>query len=179
MTDLYTLCPYCGDTLSPHESVCPACQENLAGLIKLEKQHLMLYNEAIDAARAGALDDAVLALKMSLRLQESFAPAARLLAKVYARQGRWCDARRAAMRAQTLLPEDRELADFLIEIDRAEAGQQPQPQEDVHLYTRERQAAQSLAAEAEQRDIVAAFGAGATAVGLFAFIVGLLRGGRD
>ena len=179
MTELYTLCPYCGDTLPAQEAVCPSCHEDLAGLISLEKRHLLLYNEAVDAARAGDLDGATLALRMCLRAREDFAPALKLLAKVYARAANWRLAREAAHRAEELLPGDPALSDLLAEIDRAEAAELTKRRIRAQEVALDRRTTAEEYLEAEQRDVVAAFGAGAALVAIFVFIVALLRGGRD
>ncbi len=122
-----TLCPYCGGTLAAGESTCPACQENLAALIRLEKRHLLLYNEALDAARAGEWEQAILALQLSLREREDFGPACKLLAKVYAAAGQWDKAREAVHRAQELLPDDATLAELLRDIDKGSGRRRSWP----------------------------------------------------
>ncbi len=175
MTEHLTVCPYCGETLPADDAVCPACHENLAGLIQLEKRHLLLYNEAVDAARSGDLESARVVLLMSVRARNDFGPAYRLLAKVYAAQGNLTQARLIARTALELLPGDPDLEDLIAGLDRSEridmaAQGEKEPSRPVET---------PVAPGAERKDIVAAYGAGAALVGLGAFIIGLLRGGRD
>ncbi|NLX36532.1 MAG: hypothetical protein GXY68_07605 [Chloroflexi bacterium] len=175
MTEHLTACPYCGDVLPAEDAICPACHENLAGLIQLEKRHLLLYNEALDAARSGDLESARVVLLMSLRARSDFGPGYRLLAKVYAAQGNVAQARLAAQAALKRLPGDADLEDLIKGLDQStHADILAQESIDGHPA-----APPPSEASAERKDIVAAYGAGAALVGLGAFIVGLLRGGRD
>lgn len=100
------ICPYCGGLVPGDTTVCPDCQEDLAGLARLELAPAIYYNEALAAARQGRLSDALARLQAAIALDGGFVPAHRLLAKVYARHGMWAEAEAAAARAVALAPDD-------------------------------------------------------------------------
>lgn len=131
-----TECPYCGDNIPIDTTVCPACQEDVASLIKLERWHLILYNEALAAAKAGNLQDALRKANASLEMSDDFWPAQALLAKIYAHRGAWESAAQAIEAALDVAPGDsslRALADSIaqkVEAHRAsERPPAPEPSE--------------------------------------------------
>lgn len=113
-------CPRCGSAVPEGETVCPACQEDLSALVRLQSDHLRLYNEALALAREGHLGEAQARLLASLSLNEAFAPAHALLAKVRARLGLWEEAKANAQRAAELAPDDPDLAGLPALIEEAE-----------------------------------------------------------
>ena len=114
------ICPYCGGLVPGETTVCPDCQEDLAGLARLELAPAIYYNQALAAARQGRLSEALARLQAAIALDGGFVPAHRLLAKVYARHGMWAEAEAAAARAVALAPDDAQAAATRDAIQRAD-----------------------------------------------------------
>jgi len=123
-------CPYCGGTVPLDSTVCPDCQEELAGLIKLERWHLILYNQALASAKSGDLVEAAWKSIASLESNGAFGPAYALLAKVRARQGRWEQATWAIESALALAPGDASLESLAEAVARGRRAAEPPPPED-------------------------------------------------
>ncbi|MHB1293972.1 MAG: tetratricopeptide repeat protein [Anaerolineae bacterium] len=119
MKDTTITCPNCGGTLPQDTTICPDCQEDLSALARLEYEHAIRYNEALALARDGQFEEARNKLLVAIELDPSFVPAYVLLAKVYARQAAWADARQCIVRACDLAPEDNEFPRLALEIERA------------------------------------------------------------
>jgi tetratricopeptide (TPR) repeat protein len=116
-----TTCPYCETPLPPDTVVCPACGEDLAGLLHLEYAHKIYYNEALQFAQDGDLEQARDSLLLCLRLHPSFAPAHGLMARLAAQSGEWARAREHAARAKALEPKNPTWDALLEALDEAEA----------------------------------------------------------
>lgn len=125
-----TVCPYCGGAVPLDTTVCPDCQEDLAGLIKLERWHHILYNQALASAKSGDLVEAAWKAIASLEANGAFWPAYALLAKVCARQGRWEQATRAIESARALAPGDASLESLAEAVARGRRDAEPPPPED-------------------------------------------------
>lgn len=106
MNEQTMICPYCGGLVPGDTTICPDCQEDLAGLARLELAPAIHYNEALAAARENRLAEALYRLQAAIALDAGFVPAHRLLAKIYARRGMWAEARACAARAVSLAPDD-------------------------------------------------------------------------
>ncbi|MHB0855988.1 MAG: tetratricopeptide repeat protein [Anaerolineae bacterium] len=119
MKDTTITCPNCGGALPQDTTICPDCQEDLSALARLEYEHAIRYNEALALAREGQFDEARNKLLVSIESDATFVPAHVLLAKVYARQGEWAEARLCIVRACDLAPEDNDLPRLALEIERA------------------------------------------------------------
>lgn len=153
-------CPRCGSTVPADETICPVCQEDLSALVRLQWEHLRLYNEALALAREGHLEEAQAHLLAALSLNETFAPAYALLAKVQARLGLWESAKANAQRAAEIAPDDADLAALPALIEEAE-------QEAIAEQARRAQESQQALISALSRDatrhraeLAVAFGAG-------------------
>jgi len=140
-------CPRCGNPVPDGETVCPTCQEDLSALLRLQAEHLRLYNEALVAAREGNLEEAQARLLAALSLNDAFAPAHALLAKVRARLGRWQEAKASAQRAADLAPNDAAMVNLPALIEEAE---------------REAMAAQALRERESHQTLLSALSRGAT-----------------
>ncbi|OGO05197.1 MAG: hypothetical protein A2Y73_04815 [Chloroflexi bacterium RBG_13_56_8] len=164
-------CPYCGGSVPlDTTTICPYCQEDLSALAHLEYIHAIHYNQALSLAREDKLDEARERLLLSLEVKENFAPSHILLAKIYARQRQWVEAKASIARAMELSPDNETVRELAREIELAaqRAGGMAAHE------TRER-VGQFLAAH--QREVVRAFGVG---IGLMAFIgIVLFRLFRD
>ena len=99
-------CPYCGGQVPEDTTICPDCHEDLAPLVRLEREHAILYNEGLAAAQAGDLDTARIKVLCALERETDFVPAVLLLAKIAAAQGDWPLARRTGARALDLAGDD-------------------------------------------------------------------------
>ncbi len=176
MTEWSFACPYCGATVSPQETVCPACHEDLAALIQLEYGYAIHYNEALDLARRGALDEARELARLSIRLNDRFAPAHALLAKIEARQGRWDMAQKSIQRAVQLAPDERVLRELESLIFRLaeEARIRQEARAKAAALRRRRQAERYLAMH--RRDMLVAFALGALVVSIVVVFARLFLG---
>jgi tetratricopeptide (TPR) repeat protein len=106
LTETRIKCPYCAGTVGPDSTVCPDCQEELAALFRLEFGHVVLYNQALALARNGAWLEARNKLLAAIEAAPDFAPAHRLLTKVYVQAGDWEAAHRALVRGLEAAPGD-------------------------------------------------------------------------
>lgn len=167
------LCPYCGDTVPDDEVICPSCHEDLSGLVHLERQYQILYNEAIGAVRAGQLDEAISALKLTQRANPEFAPAHMLLAKIHANRGEWMEARAAVTEAVRVSPGDHTVLDLAREIVSMEESTSASSAQTVAIKARvpvsDAPAPRSASFDQEV-GAVAAFAIGASLVALYAFV---------
>lgn len=166
------VCPYCGGNLSTDSTICPDCQEDLSGLIRLESGHIVYYNEALSLAREGKLEDACARLLVALELEEGFVPGHILLAKVYARQGRWPQARASVVRALDRSPEDGLVRELAAEIERSaqeDAARRP-------AVSRAKRAAAERVRTARQPDVGGAFVLGAGLATVLALVVSWIGG---
>ncbi|HHX65050.1 MAG TPA: hypothetical protein GX702_09210 [Chloroflexi bacterium] len=150
MNDRSLFCPYCGGNVPTDTTICPDCHEDLAALLRLEYAYAIHYNEALAAAREDRLDVAEAGLHTAIRLNPTFLPAHRLLAKVYARQGDWERAQAAIHRAFELAEDDGETVALSEAIGRAEQEAKAQRIEREQEVVREAIARerQELAAQA-------------------------------
>lgn len=153
-------CPRCGNAVPDGETVCPVCQEDLSALLRLQSEHLRLYNEALALAREGHLEEAQARLLAALGWNEAFAPAYALLAKIQARLGRWEEAKASAQRAADLAPDDEAMAHLPALIQEAEreavAAQTLREQESHKALI----SALSRDATRHRAELAVAFGAG-------------------
>lgn len=172
MNDETVVCPYCGGNVPRDTTICPDCQEDLSGLIRLESGHVIYYNEALSLAREGKLEDARAKLLVALELEEDFVPAHVLLAKVYARQGHWPQARASVVRAFRLSPEDRGVRELATELERS--AQEDLAREPAKSHARRKAAEHVLAAQ--QRDVAGAFVLGAGLTAFLALVVSWIGG---
>jgi tetratricopeptide (TPR) repeat protein len=171
-------CPYCRGSVPANTTVCPDCGEDLAALAHLQSEHLIHYNIALGLAREGHYDEARTRLTMAIDERADFVPAHMVLAKIHAHQQAWEQAREAAERARRLAPDNEATVDLLQEIQQAKEQARVKA-----LRTREKAAIEQRArAEAlfskQQRDLAAAFGLGAAAMGLLALLISWLGGGE-
>jgi len=102
-------CPYCGSQVAGESTVCPGCQEDLAALAHLEYADAIHYNQALALAKEGRLREAKAELAESLTANNAFGPAYALLAKIYARELDWTNARINVKKALSFMPEDEAL----------------------------------------------------------------------
>ena len=161
------ICPNCGGTVPNDTTVCPDCQEDLAGLARLEYGHAIHYNEALALAREGQFDEAKARLLLALELKPSFVPAHMLLAKVCARQERWAEASTSAARALELEPDDPAVLQLADEIARVNQEAEAEQREGQKAALGARRAKAERHFVAYQRDLIGAFGLG---VGIAAFL---------
>lgn len=105
-TETRITCPYCAGMVGPESTICPDCQEDLAALFRLEFGHAILYNQALALARNGAWLEARNKLLAALEMAPAYAPAHRLLTKVYVQAGDWEEAHRALVRGLEAAPGD-------------------------------------------------------------------------
>ena len=161
------ICPNCGGTVPEGMTVCPDCHEDLAALARLEYEAEIHYNEGLALAQDGKLDAACKKLITAVELEDAFAPAHVLLAKVYAQQGLWAEAEASVARALELLPEDRAVRKLATDIARSSLSdtKKVREQEQVALQTRRSKAEGYFAAY--RRDMTSAFGLG---IGLTTFL---------
>lgn len=159
MADAIT-CPYCEALLPPDAVVCPACQEDLAGLLHLEYAHKIYYNEALQLAQAGDLEQARDSLLLSLRLHPSFAPAHGLMAKIAAHRGEWGRAREHAGRAKALEPREPAWDALLEALDEAEARAKEEEKKAAEERLREARLAYEQLKAAHRRGLWRAVGTG-------------------
>ncbi|MFO7916695.1 MAG: hypothetical protein R6V13_01270 [Anaerolineae bacterium] len=149
-------CPYCGGSVPQDTTVCPDCHEDLSALARIEHAHEIHYNKALSLARQGELDKARDQVLMALGFREDFSPAYVLLAKIYARQGAWTEAKESVAEALALAPADEGVQELAERIRRQAARQTAVEKERA---VQRRQNAQRLL-EAYQRDVAGAFVAG-------------------
>ena len=124
MTVKSCICPYC-ETLVPEDTtICPGCQEDVAGLLKLAYPHVTYYDEALELASQGELARARDSAYLSLRLRPTYRPSLMLMARLNAREGHWETARQYADMAKELEPDDPELDELRAEIDEGEKQQE-------------------------------------------------------
>lgn len=168
-------CPYCGGHVPRDTTICPDCQEDLAGLLRLEYAHAVYYNEALAAAREGDLTKAGQKLALALEMKEDFAPAHLLLAKLAAQEKRWAEAKKAVARAFELVPDDGATMELAQEIEQAIREEQAAQQ--TQIVTRQRRTAHVL--KAYQRDVAAAFVLGLGVAGAIAMISFWLGGHQE
>jgi tetratricopeptide (TPR) repeat protein len=178
MDDKPMICPYCGGIVPENTTVCPDCQEDLAALVHLEQDHIIHYNEALALAQEGQLDAAEAKLLVALDKRRDFLPAQTLLAKVYARQGRWTDAKQVAMRVQEVSPEDEGVRLLLGDIERAMQAARVQRADDAQMTASARRSNAERYLASYQRDLASAFGLGVLSTGLLALMISWLGGGR-
>jgi tetratricopeptide (TPR) repeat protein len=176
MSDDTIVCPSCGGAVPKDVTVCPSCQEDLSSLLRLEYQHAIYYNEALALARSGEFDQAQAKVSAALQIDESFAPAYVLMAKLLVRQERWAQARAHVARAVELTPDDEKARRLANEIETLaeEAGRRQRELESRNAKTRRAAAARQLATY--QRDVAKAFGVGVILTTVVALIVSLFRG---
>lgn len=160
-------CPYCGADVPQDTTVCPACHEDLSALARIEHAHEIHYNKALSLARQGELSEARDQALMALGFREDFVLAYVLLAKVYANQGAWEEAKESVAKALALSPEDERVVELAGRI-RRRAAQQIASEEERTV--RRRQRAERLL-EMYQRDVAGAF---VTGLGLAAVVMTLL-----
>jgi nucleoid-associated protein YgaU len=98
------VCPVCQSRLDPASARCASCDEDLSGLIYIERQPDILYNEALSQAKRGAEAEAVRTLERGLAHQSAHTPSLLLLAKLYARQGHTPEARAALQSLLAVAP---------------------------------------------------------------------------
>lgn len=168
-------CPYCGGHVPTDTTICPDCQEDLAGLLRLEYAHVVYYNEALAAAREGDMTKAGQKLALALELKEDFSPAHLLLAKLAAQEKRWSEAKGAVARALELVPDDKAAMELAQEIE--QAVQEEQAVQQTQIATRRRRTADVL--KAYQRDVAAAFVLGLGVAGAIAMIASWLGGHQE
>ncbi len=121
MTTVERACPYCDTILPEDTTICPSCGEDVAGLLHLAYAHAIYYNEALELAQRGELEQARDALLVCLRLNANYAPGYALMARLAARRGDWNEAREYTSRAKALAPTDDTLDALLEAIDEGEA----------------------------------------------------------
>jgi tetratricopeptide (TPR) repeat protein len=167
------ICPYCGGLVPGDTTICPDCQEDLAGLARRELAAAIHYNEALSAARENRLAEALYRLQAAIALDGGFVPAHRLLAKVYARRGMWAEARACAARALSLAPDDRATAAVRDAIESASRSAHPAGSEPMVHTLGDRQAAPPPPLPPSPRATRGAHGFG---VGLVAAVAALLSG---
>jgi len=167
-------CPYCGGVVDADVTVCPDCHEDLSALAHLEQQHLILYNQGLGLAKAGRLDMARDKLLASLACSPDYVSAQRLLAKVYAAQGDWAHAEKAALRAAELNPDDIPTRKLL---DQAHAKAHRTPVVQRQDAGTRRQAAEGIL-ESYQQDVMGAFAIGAGLAAAGAVLLSLIGRGR-
>ncbi len=182
MSDTRMICPYCGETLPEDTTVCPACQEDLAALARLEYGPAIHYNDGLALAQEGKLDLAHKKLITAIELQGDFSPAHVLLAKVYAQQGLWTEAEVSVSRALELLPEDRQVRKLATDIAKAslESTKTARERKQTALQVRRSKAEGYFAAY--RRDVTSAFGLGigvATLLGMILSWIGTRRRRRE
>ncbi len=169
-------CPYCGGSVPQDTTVCPDCHEDLSALARIEHAHEIHYNKALNLARQGELDKARDQALMALGFREDFPPAYVLLAKVYARQGVWTEAKESVAEALALAPEDEDVVELAERIRRQAAQQKALEKE--RAEQRHENAERLL--EVYQRDVAGAFVAGlglaAVAMTLLSWLFGDGRG---
>jgi tetratricopeptide (TPR) repeat protein len=179
MMDESTLtCPYCGSSVPDNATVCPDCQEDLAGLAHLHYGPAIVYNQALALARDGKLDEARTKLLFAIEQREGFVPAHVLLAKVYAQDGCWPLARASAARAQALRPDDPALAELGVTLEQAEEAARARRQAEQQEVERERKARAEGYFATYKRDMLSALGAGIGIASFLALILGRLLGGK-
>jgi tetratricopeptide (TPR) repeat protein len=144
----------------------------------LQYAHAIDYNEALAAAREGALDEAVANAQLALQQRPDFVPAHVLLAKVHARQQNWPKAQASANRAVELAPSDEAVTSLAAEIERdaERAARDRMRQQRKAAAVRRRDAEQTLATY--ERSSQRAFGLGAGLVAALALLVSWLTGRR-
>jgi len=174
MNELTLTCPYCGGMVPDNTTICPDCHEDLSSLIHLESAHLIRYNEGLALAREGRLEVAKASLIAALAHKESFAPTHVLLAKVYARQQCWPEARASVERALVLTPEDEQARLLAGEIKRA-AQEAESTRQDA---ARTRRAGAERVLATSQRDVARAFAFGVGLATFIALLISWLSGGK-
>ena len=166
------VCPNCGGRLVGDTTVCPDCQEDLSALARLEYEHAIRYNEALALAQAGDHSGARTRLYQSLAARESFVPALELLARIDARDGRWCEAQESISRALDLQPENGELLELAKDIGAAASEEAADRLRESRLR---KERAKHLFAS-YQRELAGSFLLGMGLVTLLAMLIGWLRG---
>ena len=168
-------CPYCDTSVPADTATCPGCGEDLSGLLNLQYAHVIYYNEAVEHAKRGDLEQALASLSLSLKLAPHYVPALSLRARIEARRGNWKKAREAVSEAIARAPEDDELAELAKAIDQAEEQEQAAERKAGIERTRERRAAAEEFLAGHQRDIVKSLAIGAVvgslAIELLRFVV--------
>jgi hypothetical protein len=142
----------------------------LAALARLEYGHVIEYNEALAAAREGALDKAIAKASLALQARPDFTPAHVLLAKAYAQQQSWRKAQASVTKARELAPGDAAIEGLAREIEKggARAVRDRERQERKMAAARRRGAEQTLAVH--ERATKQAFGLGAGLVAVIALV---------
>jgi len=177
MDDKPMVCPYCGGLVPENATVCPDCQEDLAALVHLERDHIIHYNEGLALAQEGQLEAAEAKLLVALEKQRDFLPAQSLLAKVYARQGRWTDAKQVAMHVQELAPEDEGVRGLVNDIEQAMQSARMHRADELQVTARARRSNAERYLASYQRDLASAFGLGVLSAGFVALVISWLGGG--
>lgn len=107
-------CPVCDRQVQADDrGQCPVCETDLAPLVRWRVQAARLYNEALEACSARDWPVAAVLLEQSRQFLPSFAEAAMLLGKVYARLGRVEEAKRVFGEARELGISDDKVASAL------------------------------------------------------------------
>jgi len=172
------ICPYCGGSVPGDTTVCPDCQEDLAGLARLEYGHAIYYNEALALAREGRLEEACAKLVLALEFRDSFVPAHVLLAKVYARQGRWAEAQASAARALELSPKGSNVGELVGALERASREAEGGQLDSEQAVSRARRGEAERYFATHQRDIAGAFGVGMGVAAFLGLLVSWIGGRR-
>lgn len=176
MEDYPITCPYCGGAVPAETTICPDCHEDLAALVRLERGHLIYYNQALALARDGHYDQARDKLHFALELCETFAPAHLLLAKINVQKKCWPEAQAHAQRALELMPDDAQTQQIAMAVDELAHDAT------VARVSHEQEAAQLRRANVEsywasyQRDVAWAFALGAGLMALLGLIGSGFRG---
>lgn len=171
-------CPYCGGKVPSSTTICPDCSEDLAGLARLEYDAAINYNQALALAREGKLSEAGTRLEVVLELHNSFVPAQVLLAKVYARQGRWAEARASIERAVELAPEDGQVSDLASEINRNALAEEEGRQQSEQTAAQSRRVSAERYLASYQRDVIGAFVLGTGVAAFLSAIIAVVGGRR-
>lgn len=107
-------CPVCPAARIPAEAdTCPSCGTDLRPLQRARELPRLHYNQALELARLGAWDSAMLRLSAALALDETFWEARRFLGKLLWETGAEAEAIRQWRLAARLAPQDQELTESL------------------------------------------------------------------
>ena len=172
------VCPNCGGCVPDDITICPDCHEDLSALAQVEYRHVILYNEALSLAREGQLPQAQERVAIALALCEPFPEAHELLAKLYARKGDWSAARLSARRALELSPEEARMTTLVDLIEHESSSAQTKALRQTEKDAAVRRMRLGRAFALYERDVTAAFLAGAGVAASVVAVFGWARGRR-